>query len=147
MLLCFVLTTSGCGAVSDAIRVLGDSLSQPMAQPTSPPKRASRIASPSSTPAQILPKTPRSPAQPVAGSGVPPPPQTDNRCPEVSQAVYEALEKPTALPPAQASLNVDQTKRWIGNLEGQVSELRGHLRETVTAYTVCRPTTGVAGTR
>jgi hypothetical protein len=135
LLLCSALMMSGCAAVSDVPRSIAAKQPPPTAQL---PKKASLTSSPSSTP------TKRAPAPEKLASGLggpltlPEPPD----CPQVSPAVYEAAEKPAALPPAGYVWKPDQTRRWVEALEGQVDSLKDHLRDTADALARCHRALG-----
>lgn len=64
-------------------------------------------------------------------------------CPDVSAETVAELAKPTALP-KEGALTADDAKKWIGDLEGQVADLKVHLAEAVDTARCLRQTTPAA---
>lgn len=120
VLLCLILVTSGCSAVSD----IRDGLSLPPPK-TSPVRKASLTS-----PQKALTK-------PDSGPGEPSKATTVTKCPDVDPAAREALERPAPLPPAKPLLSPNDVKRWIEASEDQIKGLKDHLRSSTTALSAC----------
>ena len=62
----------------------------------------------------------------------------ERRCPDVDEAAYTALAKPLPVPEAKAALGPDAVKQWVGDLDGQATELREQLRGSLGRETCLR---------
>ncbi len=117
MLALYALTMSGCSPAIEAGLKDGPSRLTPAVKKASPALPTKTLAS---SPASLPDAT--GPAS----------------CPDIDKGTIEALAKPTALP--EQGKPVDP-KKWIGELEGQVAELKDHLASAVDSAACLRART------